>query len=110
MTQVTMTVRTDADLKATFTKLCEEFGMSANTAMNVFMRAVAETKSIPFPIGKRRISDTDNLIRLMEENRKYNQSREDMTLDELYEISGSYGSDMAERGSDVGEECGGKSL
>lgn len=50
MPQVTMTVRTDAALKAIFTQLCEEFGMSANTAMNVFMRAVAETKSIPFTV------------------------------------------------------------
>ena len=83
MGQVTMTVRTDADLKATFTKLCEEFGMSANTAMNIFMRAVAETKSIPFTIGKKRESNADTLIRLMEENRKSNQGREDMTLDEI---------------------------
>lgn len=83
MGQVTMTVRTDADLKATFTKLCEEFGMSANTAMNIFMRAVAETKSIPFTIGKKRESNADTLIRLMEENRKSNQGREDMSLDEI---------------------------
>ena len=48
--QTTMTVRTDAQLKAEFTSLCEEFGMSANTAMNIFMRAVAETKSIPFTL------------------------------------------------------------
>ena len=51
MAQVAMTVRTDANLKEVFTNLCEEFGMSANTAMNIFMRAVMETKSIPFPIG-----------------------------------------------------------
>lgn len=54
MAQVTMTVRTDANLKSVFTNLCEEFGMSANTAMNIFMRAVAETRSIPFTIAKRR--------------------------------------------------------
>lgn len=54
MSQVTMTVRTDADLKAVFSSLCEEFGMSVNTAMNIFMRAVAETKSIPFTIGKKK--------------------------------------------------------
>ena len=52
--QTTMTVRTDAQLKAEFTNLCEEFGMSANTAMNIFMRAVAETKSIPFTIGRKK--------------------------------------------------------
>lgn len=54
MQQTTMTVRTDAQLKATFTSLCEEFGMSVNTAMNIFMRAVAETQSIPFTIGRKR--------------------------------------------------------
>lgn len=54
MAQVTMTVRTEANLKSVFTNLCEEFGMSANTAMNIFMRAVAETRSIPFTICKKR--------------------------------------------------------
>lgn len=85
MAQVTMTVRTDAELKAVFVKLCEEFGMSANTAMNVFMRAVAETKSIPFTIGrkKRDVRDEfgDLLKRSLEENRKLD--RPELTLDEI---------------------------
>ena len=62
MAQVAMTVRTDANLKEVFTNLCEEFGMSANTAMNIFMRAVMETKSIPFPIAKRRDMEAEHLI------------------------------------------------
>lgn len=78
-----MTVRTDAQLKNTFTHLCEEFGMSANTAMNIFMRAVAETRSIPFSIGKRRDVEADNLLRLLEENRKMNQNRPELTLEEI---------------------------
>lgn len=85
MQQVTMTVRTDANLKAVFTSLCEEFGMSANTAMNVFMRAVAETRSIPFTIGKRN-TDTrqkfeDVLSQVLEENRKLD--RPELTLEEI---------------------------
>lgn len=56
-----MTVRTDAALKATFDSLCADFGMSANTAMNIFMRAVAETRSIPFRIGKRENSEEQKL-------------------------------------------------
>lgn len=51
--QATMTVRTDQKLKEEFTKLCGEFGMSANTAFNVFMHAVMETGSIPFSIGRK---------------------------------------------------------
>ncbi len=81
--QVTMTVRTDAQLKATFTALCEEFGMNANTAMNIFMRAVAETKSIPFTIGRRDESDRERLTRLLAENRIANADRPEMTIDEI---------------------------
>ena len=85
MSQVTMTVRTDAELKAVFTSLCEEFGMSANTAMNVFMRAVAETKSIPFTIGRKKTDVRqefgDLLEQIVEENRKLD--RPELTLDEI---------------------------
>ena len=83
MAQLAMTVRTDANLKEVFTNLCEEFGMSANTAMNIFMRAVVETKSIPFPIAKRRDMEAEHLMQLLEKNRQSNQEREDMTIDEI---------------------------
>ena len=78
-----MTVRTDAELKAVFVKLCEEFGMSANTAMNVFMRAVAETKSIPFTIGKSKGKEAEHLLKLFEENRLANADREELSLEEI---------------------------
>lgn len=42
MAQVSMTVRMDASLKSSFDALCSQFGMSANTAMNVFARAVVQ--------------------------------------------------------------------
>ena len=85
MAQATMTVRTDAVLKATFDSLCEQFGMSANTAMNIFMRAVAETRSIPFRIGKQTGRDDIRLQRLMEENRQYrvNNNLPEMSLEEI---------------------------
>ena len=50
MAQTTMTVRMDSQQKIQFEKLCEEFGISANTAINVFVKAVIRTKSIPFTI------------------------------------------------------------
>lgn len=78
-----MTVRTDANLKAVFTKLCEDFGMSANTAMNIFMRAVAETQSIPFTIAKRKDSEADRLFKMLEDNRKANQQRPEISLEEI---------------------------
>jgi len=50
MAQVSMTVRMDSQLKTMFDALCAEFGMSANTAMNVFANAVVQQRCIPFII------------------------------------------------------------
>jgi len=50
MPQVAMTVRLDADVKSQFDSLCQDFGMSANTAFNVFVNAVIRDRRIPFPI------------------------------------------------------------
>ena len=54
-----MTVRLDKQQKAIFDELCEQFGMSVNTAINIFVRAVIRTRRIPFAIT----AETDNDIR-----------------------------------------------
>ena len=59
MAQTAMTIRLDSVQKAKFDKLCEQFGMSANTAINVFVRAVIRSRSIPFTIA----ADNDESIR-----------------------------------------------
>ena len=46
-----MTVRMDAGVKARFEELCSQFGMSVNTAMNVFANAVVRKRMIPFEIS-----------------------------------------------------------
>ncbi len=50
MAQVSMTVRMDAGIKARFEELCSQFGMSVNTAMNIFANAVVRKRMIPFEI------------------------------------------------------------
>lgn len=45
-----MTVRMDSQQKAQFDRLCEQFGMSASTAINIFVKAVIRSNSIPFRI------------------------------------------------------------
>ena len=50
MAQTAMTVRLDNKVKTQFDALCEQFGMSANAAINVFINAVVRTRSIPFQI------------------------------------------------------------
>ena len=50
MAQVSMTVRMDSRVKAAFDSLCQQFGMSANAAMNIFANAVVMQRRIPFEI------------------------------------------------------------
>lgn len=54
MSQATFSVRMDETLKQQFDKLCNEFGMNASTAINVFARAVVREKRIPFEIASAR--------------------------------------------------------
>ena len=87
MSQVSMTVRMDSQLKAGFDSLCQQFGMSANTAMNVFARAVVQQQCIPFIIGSGKAKAEDPL------QRKFRQFRQkvaasdcpELTLDEINE-------------------------
>ena len=50
MGQTATTIRIDAELKAEFDKLCDEFGMSSNTAFNIYVKTVVRQRRIPFQI------------------------------------------------------------
>lgn len=50
MSQSALTIRLDSDLKMQFDSLCEEFGMSTNTAFNIYVRQVVRNRKIPFTI------------------------------------------------------------
>jgi DNA-damage-inducible protein J len=51
MAQATFSVRMDETLKKQFDCLCQDFGMNASTAINVFARAVVRQRRIPFEIS-----------------------------------------------------------
>ena len=51
MAQATFSVRMDDNLKKQFDNLCQEFGMNATTAINIFARAVVRERRIPFDIS-----------------------------------------------------------
>ena len=86
MAQTAMTVRMDNQQKVMFDKLCEQFGMSANTAINIFVRAVIRNRSIPFTISAEPEDDVRaKAIQAFREIRKDAESQEgpEMTLDEI---------------------------
>jgi len=87
MAQVSMTVRMDSGIKASFDALCAEFGMSANTAINVFAKAVVMYRKIPFEIKASQESPNESFKKafyaLRESARK--NGLQDMTLEEINE-------------------------
>jgi len=50
MSQTTLNVRMDANLKKQFDALCAEFGMTASTAVTIFAKTIVRERRIPFEI------------------------------------------------------------
>lgn len=85
MPQSAMTVRIDSQMKSRFDELCSKFGMSANTAINVFVNAVVRTQSIPFNITTAE-SPSDRAKKAFERIRQSIDPNEpEMTLEEINE-------------------------
>ena len=80
MAQTTVTVRLDSEIKSQFDALCEQFGMSANTAFNIFVKEVIRNRSIPFTIkGSPRAQDLFLQQRSVAESSK----ERELSLDEI---------------------------
>ena len=84
-----MTVRLDNKQKAIFDELCAQFGMSANTAINIFVKAVIRSKSIPSPIQAKNEEEDEvtakakAAFQYMRDTARENNI--DMSLDEINE-------------------------
>ncbi|MCY7008012.1 type II toxin-antitoxin system RelB/DinJ family antitoxin [Fusobacterium simiae] len=50
MSQVSITVKTDEEIKKEFNAFCEEIGLNMSTAINLFMRTVLREQKIPFEL------------------------------------------------------------
>lgn len=83
MAQTSMTVRLDNQQKAMFDDLCNQFGMSANTAINIFVRAVIRSKSIPFQISVDEDSVRTNAKNAFQRMRGASALGRELTLDEI---------------------------
>ena len=87
MPQTAMTVRIDNQQKAMFDSLCEQFGMSANTAINIFVRQVIRLRRIPFIISAAE-ADEDIRAKAIEAFQNLRKEAEtsmepEMTLEEI---------------------------
>ena len=87
MPQTPMTIRIDSQQKAKFDSLCEQFGMSANTAINIFVRQVIRIRRIPFIISATE-SDEDIRAKAIEAFQSLRKEAEtsvdsEMTLEDI---------------------------
>ena len=85
MNQVAFTVQMDNSLKDEFEKICDNFGMTMSTAINIFARAVIKQKKIPFDIAYDTNIDLKRakiIARELREEAKINGTS-DMSLDEI---------------------------
>lgn len=73
----------DSQLKSMFDALCTEFGMSANTAMNIFAKTVVQQRCIPFIIKSNKMEDISSYraLRAMAEAEAFPE----MTMEEIDE-------------------------
>ena len=87
MSQSTFSVRMDEKLKKELDELCNEFGMTTSTAINIFARAVVRERRIPFDITAQnkvtRFGAIDAFDKLRKEAVKNGVS--DLSLDEINE-------------------------
>ena len=92
MAQTAFTVRMDSDTKKRFDELCKDFGMSANTAFNVFARTVVKQERIPFELESQKEIEQKELSRrlgsVIDELRAeaLKNGVSDMSLDEINSI------------------------
>ena len=92
MAQTAFTVRMDSDTKKRFDELCKDFGMSANTALNVFARTVVKQERIPFEVESEKETEQKGISRrfgaVIDELRAEAQKNgvADMSLEEINAI------------------------
>lgn len=84
MAQSAVTVRIDSEMKSKFDDLCNQFGMSVNTAFNIFVNAVVRSQSIPFTIKGGRVEQSRALDLFIKQRKSAESSQEpEMTLEEI---------------------------
>ena len=87
MGQTAFTVRMDSEVKKQFDALCKDFGMSANTAFNIFARTVIKQERIPFDVESERQAKLEKVWATIEGIREKSARNGvgDMTMDEIDE-------------------------
>jgi len=77
VTTSTFSVRMDQDVKHQFDAFCADVGMTASTAINMFVRVVVRTQKLPFEVSTGTPAEQD----LVERARDFDAGRNIVTRD-----------------------------
>ena len=89
MSQTTMSIRVDSDLKQRFDTLCDEFGLSNTAALMLFIKAVVHECRIPFEIKTETIEESRQKALFAFERMREDVAAagvQEMSLDEINEL------------------------
>ena len=89
MSQTTMSIRVDSNLKQRFDSLCDEFGLSNTAALMLFIKTVVRECRIPFEIKTESIEEVRRKARQSYERMRADAAAagmQDLSLDEINEI------------------------
>lgn len=89
MSQTTMSIRVDSNLKQRFDVLCDEFGLSNTSALMLFIKTVVRECRIPFEIKTESIEESrKKALQAFEKMREDAAAAgmQDLSLDEINEI------------------------
>ena len=89
MSQTTMSIRVDSNLKQRFDVLCDEFGLSNTSALMLFIKTVVRECRIPFEIKAEPIEESSRkALQAFERMREDAAAAgmQDLSLDEINEI------------------------
>lgn len=85
MQQANISIRVDKSLKEKFCDLCEEFGLTTTSAIQIFMKAVVRERKIPFEIKEKKSIENkiymDNILAMRETAAQY--GIQDLSLEEI---------------------------
>lgn len=87
--QASISIRVEKDLKKQFYSLCEDIGLSASTALSIFMKTVVRERKIPFEIGLTSSNARSERFKANFEAMRHHVAQSDtpdMSLDEINQL------------------------
>ena len=78
MSQTTISIRIDKDLKEKMEKTCNELGMNITTAFTIYAKKLSREGRIPFEVSIDRFYETNNL-KAIDESMKENKNKKTVT-------------------------------